>query len=694
MHSDPQRADPQRAAAQGAPAAFARLRCYLWPLLLTLSIALSVSFPLTNTDIWWHLAAGRQMVQDARFFYQDPFSLGAAGQPWIDLHWLFQLGAYGVYQLGGVVGLVVAKTVIVCGAALLLLRAAAPPPSAHLRASAPLAVLIIATLIYGARHLVLARPIVLTLLFLSVFLLLLERFRRNERPLPLLWLLPVQLLWANAQGLFVLGPMVVAIYALAQGLALGAGRWGIESVEQPRSGRGLVALFVAIAALFLACLVTPYGWQGLKLPFALFGRIEPGAALYAANVSENVPPWRLEALGGIGAMAHFKWVGALAFASCLLTLRRFVLPHFALLVAFFGLALLAQRNVLLFYWAAGLVVPLNLRGLVSAPRGGMVPKTRPALLTGLALVGLALLAYAGHRASRDEDSIVQPAPFRLPTQSVAKLQALTRSGQIAHGGGIFNSVRYGGYLIWTLFPARRPFIDGRLIIRTPAQFAEHLDLADRPRHAFDRFRQRYDIRLALLPTAYPQRYLPLVVHLYRDPRWQLVDTDGTETLFHYCPAAMHSSCAARSQQLDLGQPALVSRLQAQLRRRYPPGGTRQRALHHLGRLLAEVGERKRAIEVLQPLLGATSQALLARVHYLAGDAAHAQQLSRQILRAHPHDLNSLLLLARIALSQGQGAQALGYLRRCLRINPHHRPARRLLDQLERAPGGHPAQRRR
>ena len=41
--------------------------------------------------------------------------------------------------------------------------------------------------------------------------------------------------------------------------------------------------------------------------------------------------------------------------------------------------------------------------------------------------------------------------------------------------------------------------------------------------------------VALIPAAYPDRFLPLVVFLLRQPEWRLLYTDGTQTLFAYDP---------------------------------------------------------------------------------------------------------------------------------------------------------------
>jgi hypothetical protein len=642
--------------------------------LLLLFAALTVTFPLTNTDIWWHLASGREILQQGAFLRVDPFSQGALGQRWIDVHWLFQVLAIGVYRAAGIAGLVVAKGVVCAGAALVLV-VATEQQRGDLRLR-PLAVLSVALLLYLGRYLVLARPIVVTLLLISCFLLVLERVRAGRSgPRALLWLLPLQVLWANTQGLYLLGPVLVACYAAGEGVSALLSRWGAAGFARVLAPRSLAWLGLCVLGLLAACLVTPYGLEGLELPLKLFGRIDPlRGELFRYNVSENIPPWALERSGGAAAagVAHFKWVAAAAFASFLPLLRRgVVLARFAVLAAVFVVALMANRNVLLLYWVAALVLPLNLGALLSA---GARWRWAPALggLSAAGIVGLALLSIS---ASSAEGPITHPAPFRLPVGAVARLEQLDLRGKV------FNSVRYGGYLIWRLYPGQRPFIDGRLVIRSTAQFAEHLELADAPSRTFESFQRRHAIKLALLPTAYPDRYVPLVAHLYRAPDWSLVYTDGTQTLFYREDEDDHVPA------LDLGQRPVVQRIEAAIRRRlgHQPA-IHERALVHLGRLLLEVGEPGQATRVLVPLSGHAARALLARAHYQRGRAAQARELCLRLVQEQPDDVGSLVLLARLAAEEGQHARAVAWLRRGLEVEPHNASARRLLDQITQATG--------
>ena len=95
-------------------------RWVLIAVLVVLLGLLSLS-PIGVYDCWTHLAAGRTICEEWAVPRQDPFSWTYEGAEWVDHEWLFQVVAYGIYRVGGVSGLVVAKTVVLVAAFGLLL---------------------------------------------------------------------------------------------------------------------------------------------------------------------------------------------------------------------------------------------------------------------------------------------------------------------------------------------------------------------------------------------------------------------------------------------------------------------------------------------------------------------------------------------------------------------------------------------
>ena len=169
------------------------------------------------------------------------------------------------------------------------------------------------------------------------------------------------------------------------------------------------------------------------------------------------------------------------------------------------------------------------RGCGGTP-AGMGPPAAFAVAVALVATGLGL-------AVRAETPLGQPAPFRVPEASAPGGSPPTPGGQ----GRVFAADHYGGYLIWALYPRARPYIDTRLVLRTADEYAEFLGLLDHPER-WAAFAARTGFDHVVLPTAFPDRYLGLIQHLYGSPDWRLIYTDGSEVLFARAdsPAASHA----------------------------------------------------------------------------------------------------------------------------------------------------------
>jgi len=591
------------------------------------------------------------MVEAGRLLRADPFSMSALGRPWIDVHWLFQLAAYGAYRAGGYLALVLGKAAVLALGAAVLARVVAREAPRWLFAPALVAALFL------ARHLLPVRPIVLTLLFMALFFALLEAYRREPRPRALLWLPALQIVWVNFQGLSAIGPALVLAYLVAA-LAgqLGDRRWFPLQPETPPWRPLALAFLGCVAAAF----VSPFGAAAALLPWKLLLRITPaGANVFAAEVAENIPPFALERTAP-EQIAHFKWYLAALALSFALARGRLLLSRLLVVTALVVLALMANRNVLLLYWLGTPIAVMNL-----GPVLGRLPARGRIAAAALALAALFATGTLTALAAAREPSLRSPTPFRFPTESARVLAA--REG----GGTIFAPDHQGGYLIWTLHPRYRPYLDTRLILRTAAEFSEYLDVVDHPER-FDAFQDRHRFDLVVLPTGYPDRYLGLVAHLYRSPGWSLAFTDGSEVLF----------ARDGTPSVDLRDREVTAALLAGLERRFA-GPLLTAARLHLAQLDLLLGHLDEAKFVLAPMNDLGARALRARCFLLAGDLGTAETLARSLLAERPDDVQSLNLLAVIAFSRGDSAGGLAWLRRALQVDPFDGEARALLERVEK-----------
>ena len=244
-------------------------------LFLVLTFLLGV-FPLKDVDFYWHLKTGDLIRQTGQVPHTDLFTFTRVGEPWIDLHWVFQVAISWIYEKGGsaqggIIALNLAKCVVTCLAVLLLVTAR--------RRDWPVWVILLVwlppLLLLGGRMYV--RPETLTLLYLAIFLAVVTRWDRHPA---LALILPlVQVAWVNSQGLFVLGPIVL-VCALIDAV-LRPGAFG------PDRRRWWAVIGIASVATLAACLVNPYGITGALYPLQLAATMS--SPVFSKHIAELMP---------------------------------------------------------------------------------------------------------------------------------------------------------------------------------------------------------------------------------------------------------------------------------------------------------------------------------------------------------------------------------------------------------------------
>ncbi|MBW8889388.1 MAG: hypothetical protein JF616_16655 [Fibrobacteres bacterium] len=544
-------------------------------LLVGFSAAFFFWYPISDGDIFWHLAAGRHIVNTHSVPQTDPFAFTSRELPWIDLHWLFQIGMFGIWGLLGLHGILIANSLFLGLAAGLLFFLYVPAQAVLFGASLWIAAL------FEIRYLAPHRPIMVSLFLLTAFIACLEAYGRRNRLRYLACLLPLQILWTNSQPLFLLGPATVLAWLVAE---IAQSRLPGCS-ERQAAKRRVIPLTGALLLTCLASLANPYGPKAFGLAFLLFRRTRPSYDnLFSRVIGENRP---LPALFGTPD-SHYAWavLTLAAFAFALMALRpRAVRLPLAFVAAGMGyLAFRAERNIILAFFTG---LPLICAQLPAAMASladrwpGLFRRLRlPAAIAAVSLAGLAVAVHASVLWQVRGSGPV--SPFSFPDGSVAYLAA----HQIAGNG--FNADRYGGYLLWKRYPPRQVFIDTRYAIRPDAFLAEYGALLEDP----ERFRsacERYGITYAILPTAFVTTYLPLAASLLNDPEWRLAYTDGTEALF-YKSGDAGSVPSGRSAGLDLSDEHVVDSLLQDIRSKWGKNrGLGDEAAGYFAQFLSRMG---------------------------------------------------------------------------------------------------------
>ncbi|MBI4169832.1 MAG: tetratricopeptide repeat protein [Acidobacteria bacterium] len=474
---------------------------------------------ITDTDLWWHLASGDLILRTGTVPRADPFSYTVPGQRWIDIHWLFQAALAGIHARGGLRALTaVAAALVLALFAILYVRGRRLAGN-----SAVLGVLVVAGLACQERFL--TRPEVVSWILLAIVLSALDRAlaagtRRERRRILWIALPAVHVVWANVQGLFMLGPALLSLALVAAA----AEHW--RSPEARRDPDRPIDLLVALAAAALASLVNPYGAAALRLPLEQFFGHLGGVSLVSRTIAEFQPT--LSSRPVTASIVAFWILVFLAALALLLNAGRVRL--FEVLVAGAALyaALRARRNIPIFAIAVTPLLLRNAAGAAAAWRTARWPaaRRRAAALVPVFLAALCLFLTFDVVSNR---FFLRPPTERwwgigtIPHYFPEEAARFVTESRIP--GNVFHSLSIGGYLIHAWGGGRGVFIDGRNDPYVGGILETYLK-AVTDAEAFEGAVRRYQITAVLWPHQRALEGRALLSYLARGNGWTLAHLDA------------------------------------------------------------------------------------------------------------------------------------------------------------------------
>lgn len=466
-----------------------------WPLIVGALIYLGFlfhgSYLLGDADTYWHLAAGRWILEHGTVPVSDPFSHSMRGAPWTAHEWLSEVIFAATYMTGGWTGLIALTALAFAGALAMLTRFL-------LKEMEP-----VHTLMFVAFAVMLpfthlsARPHVLAMPLMVLWTAHLVRASEHGHA-PSLWLLPVMILWANLHGSFTLGLGLTLFFS-------------VEGALNARLQNKTIAVakpWFAFAGLaFLCTLATPHGLKGILFTLHIF------SGSYALDY---IAEWRSPDFHFFQPLEIWLFIG---LAAALFQGLRLPLMRIALLLGLLHLGLKYGRNVELL----GLLTPLFL----AAPLAG---QWRGRQVTGQPLAAMDhFFQSLAQRASKGATVLVvsglvaatvlatQLGEFQ-PNKGITPTDAIQAARKTNLTGPVLNEYRFGGYLIYS---GISPFIDGRADMYGDAflkQYSEALSL-EAP-DSLTQVLKKYRIQWTLLPPNTPA--VALLDHL---PEWRRLYAD-------------------------------------------------------------------------------------------------------------------------------------------------------------------------
>lgn len=453
--------------------------------------------PLWDTDFWWHIASGRYIVDNLSIPSTDPFGVFPSGdtirhETVLRGQWLGQVFLYLIHEPFGVNGIIAFRVLVLLSCLSLLYWRARILRIQPLVMWPLLCLAAIGLSLFGGE-----RPQLFSFLFATLFFLHIDLAR--QRNIRFLYALPViSLIWANCHGGVILGLALLMLVSLTI--------W----FDTSSPTRQKLLWSAVTLCVFISTLLTPNG----LLTYAYILQLQ-GSELQA-RTSEYISALRLFELGYHWTQAYI-YLFYLVLLVALYRLVRQRLWSYAAITLF--LALISINSFRYYAFFLLIASPYMMAGLNTLFKAS----PRLTLATQASVLGTIFILFAILLASG-------PAPRggiladRYPTQ----LAQYVKNSRF--NGRSFNTLEWGGYLIWRLSPRVIPFIDGRML--DGSRFAPYTHMLWATPQGQEYF-NRFDFDLVIMPHVgkYNTRSYSLIHYLNRHPDWKLAFRDSQGAVF-------------------------------------------------------------------------------------------------------------------------------------------------------------------
>jgi tetratricopeptide (TPR) repeat protein len=407
--------------------------------LFLLSVFILSFSRISDVDVWMHLSMGRLLWNLKHFPENEVFIYPSLELPYKYTSWLFATICYGIHKHFDASGLVFLKALVISSAFLILLRDSLRPTRNMI-----LSVALLSVVFLLSQYRFALRPEIFSMLFLSFSIYALNTYISEHRKL--IFSLPViHFLWANMHSSVIL--MFVPFSAfLAGGLLQRYLQGKNVDLEYTPSTAQLKVIAVMFFLSLAAALLNP-----MHVEEFLYG----GQVLSVGWYKQEIMEFRTPAGPERTLLMVMSGVTALSF---LVKRKRLSLIHILLVLPVIFLAFSAIRFRVVFAIVAGPIVARNVSVFLKDKkwRSPLASRFFP-LFTALWVVTYTSLVLAAVPPfARSGAGFGVGFDYTLmPRRAVEYMDRNEISGRV------LNPFHFGQYIVWTGFPERSAFIDGR-----------------------------------------------------------------------------------------------------------------------------------------------------------------------------------------------------------------------------------------
>ncbi len=493
-------------------------------ILLYLFAALLFFRPIETDDVWWHLSAGRFIVENKHIPEIDPFAFSSEKIRWTLTQWLGSCTYYLAFLAGGELGLQIFRSLFFLMVITLFLLAA--------RKKIPLCFLmpLIFVLSGAIAPFGFLRPLLFNWIFIQIFLILLLGYEKDSRHKKLLWLPGLGILWSNVHlGSFYYGTFLIGIFCFSQWIKfLGSAieKTSPNTLEENRlvlkRSQYLLGTLILYWLLFI---INPYGLSGALYPWKVF--FLPGYIhlyKFAGLILEAMSPVYIFSFDGVWFFLLFFLTAAALFVNKKNPFTMILL--FAVSLSSF---LYSRRNGDFFILTTAYILAECAANIFLKERWEKYRRTKEIELLIYGLLGVILAANILHLVNNKifwKGKIRRVLALReAPSNPLSALDLLKKNHLT---GNIFNNDLYGGYILWKAYPDLKPFVDGRQLNQNA--YAIYLEARRNPESLWPSAEKIFQFKIVLVHTDNPAN-TKFLKYLIKNPQWQIIEAGDGYILF-------------------------------------------------------------------------------------------------------------------------------------------------------------------
>jgi hypothetical protein len=369
---------------------------------------------MVDPDPFFHLAVGRQIVEQEALTPTEQFCLVSQGKPFLNHEWLFDVALFSITRLfGDELGITVFKVFFACllCVSILLLAHGFGGDFAVASFSIVLALPIF-------RYSLEPRPHLVAYAICAFFVLMLKRFK-PQKPLHWVMTLALFILWVNLHGSFILAFLVTLFFI-------------VFSRDQRKP------LFLVLLSLFPLSLLNPYGVELYK---TIFHHLDP-------SYRKIVPEWKpFSSASSDPSQTFFGIYCAIVLVSFLWKKNYKKVQNLAFFLFFLVPIFFSMRFSLGVLVGSVPVLSLNLQAIIS--------RWVKVMFFGLSLVSFFITPRVISPFLR------QGIGFDYDEQPMGAVDFALSKGI---SGNAFVPFHVGGFISYYAYPTLKPLIDGRAYV--------------------------------------------------------------------------------------------------------------------------------------------------------------------------------------------------------------------------------------